>query len=174
MAALRRCQLSAHPAACGVSVALLRCVTAVVCCLIAARASGVPNRTVDDVGRPVDPPSGCGSTQTYLDHPPTPTALTAFTRRGNSGRSPLHRRGCRSWRNAGVRHQGGELLVPLGAELLVGDVRTGVLGRNNRPQNDPVLRYFSGEPAGSGAAGVSMWNQRERSLAPYPLIALIR
>ena len=174
MAALRRCQLdSAHPAACGVSVALLRCVSAVVRCLIAARASGVPNRTVDDVGRPVDPPSGCGSTQTYLDHSPTPTALTAFTRR-NSGWSPLHRRGCRSWRNGGVRHQGGELLVPLGAEPLVGDVRTGVLGRNNRPQNDPVLRYFSGEPAGSGAAGVSMWNQRERSLAPYPLMALIR
>ena len=28
--------------------------------------------------------------------------------------------------------------------------------------------------AGSGAAGVSMWNQRERSLVPAPLIALIR
>ena len=28
--------------------------------------------------------------------------------------------------------------------------------------------------SGAGAAGMSMWNQRERSLVPAPLIALMR
>ena len=52
--------------------------------------------------------------------------------------------------------------------------RPGLLGRDNRPQGNPGPRYFAGNLAYSGTAGVSMWYQRERSLAPYWLMALIR